>query len=261
MPLPRLGAMLLLWFIAAAPLPQATPDAPLPGRAWLGQQTALCDAAIAAAETEFALPPHLLGSIAKVESGRPISGMSDIRAWPWTIDADGQGLFLDSRAAAVAWAQQALTRGARFMDLGCMQVDWQIHPGAFRSLDEAFDPAANARYAAHYLRSLHDEAHGDWNLAVGWYHSHTEDLAADYRNRVAAVGAGILTGIGGPEPLYRRAMRQGTLRLAMAGGGVLLINVHRQPRSRPGRGLTRCQLAAALRPLLAAGVRGCPGRG
>jgi hypothetical protein len=215
------------------------------------------ETAIAAAEKEYGLPPNLLGTIAKVESGRPIVGLSDIRAWPWTINADGQGLFLDSRAAAVAWAQQALTRGVRFMDLGCMQVDWQMHPGAFRSIDEAFDPVANATYAAKYLRSLHDEAHGDWNVAVGWYHSHTEDLAADYRYRVAQVGAGILTGIGGPEPLYRKALRQGTLRLAIAGGGMLVINVRRQPRGRNVHPMSRCQIAAVLRPLLARGVRGC----
>ena len=254
MRLPRLAASLLLCLAAAIPAPAfaLAPD-------WLASQSALCTAAIAAAERAYDLPANLLGSIAKVESGRPVSGMGDIRAWPWTIDADGQGLFLDSRAAAVAWAEGALARGSRFMDVGCMQVDWQLHPGAFRSLDEAFDPAANALYAARYLRSLHDEAHGDWNVAVGWYHSHTEDLAADYRNKVAGVGAGILTGIGGPEPLYRRAIRQGTLRLAMAGGGMLLINVRRQPRARPGRAMSRCQVAAVLAPLLSTRVRGCGG--
>ena len=243
-----LAAFALIWLAAAAPPPAAD---------WLATQSAACTAAIDAAEKAYSLPPNLLGSIAKVESGRPIQGMGDIRAWPWTINADGQGLFLDSKPAAVAWAQQALIRGVHFMDLGCMQVDWQMHPGAFHAIEDAFDPMTNAMYAAKYLRALHDEAHGDWNVAVGWYHSHTEDLAADYRNRVAQVGAGILTGIGGPEPLYRKAIRQGTLRLAMAGGGILLINVRRQPRARGGRQMSRCQVAAVLRPLLARGVRGC----
>ena len=250
MRLHRLAALGLLWLAAASPAPD-----------WLASQSAQCADAIAAAEAAHGLPPHLLGSIAKVESGRPIAGMGDIRAWPWTIDADGQGLFLDSKAAAVAWAQQGLARGVRFMDIGCAQVDWQLHPGAFGSLDEAFDPAANADYAARYLRALRDEAHGDWNIAVGWYHSHTEDLAAGYRNRVAAMGAGILAGIGGPEPLYVRAIRQGTLRLAMAGGGALLVNVRRQPRGRAGKALSRCQVAAVLRPIMARGIRGCGAQG
>jgi hypothetical protein len=224
---------------------------------WPARQSAECRTAIAAAETKYQLPPNLLGTIAKVESGRPIASLGRVEPWPWTIDADGQGLFLDSRAAAVAWAQQGLKRGVQFMDIGCMQVDWQLHPDAFTSLDQAFDPMTNADYAARYLRSLYDEAHGDWNVAVGWYHSHTVDLAADYRYRVAAVGAGILTGINGPEPLFERVIRQGAIRMAMGGGGVLVINIHRQPRARPGKALSRCQVARELAPLLSSPVRGC----
>jgi hypothetical protein len=241
-------------FAAAAPAP--------PASAWLVAQSALCQAAIATAEQKYGLPHDLLNSIAKVESGRPTSGMGDVRAWPWTIDADGQGLFLDSKAAAIAWVQQAQATGQHhFIDVGCMQVDLPMHPGAFRSLDEAFDPVANADYAARYLRSLRDEAHGDWNVAVGLYHSHTPDLANEYRNRVAAVGAGIITGIGGPEPLYARAIRQGTLRLALAGGGMLMINLNRQPHTRGHKAMSRCQVAAILGPLLPKKVKGCSLRG
>ena len=236
----------------------AAPPTVEPG--WLVTQSAQCESAIAAAEAKYALPHGLLGSIAKLESGRPISAMRDIRAWPWTINADGTGLFLDSKAAAIAWVAQAQATGQHhFIDVGCMQVDLPLHPGAFRSLDEAFDPAANADYAARYLRSLNAEAHGDWNVAVGLYHSHTPDLAADYRNRVAAVGAGILTGIGGPEPLYARALRQGTLRLALAGGGMLMINIRRQPHARPQRPMSRCQVAAILGSLMSRPVKGCGG--
>jgi hypothetical protein len=238
----------LLWLAAAAPAPALD---------WQASQSAQCQAAIAAAETKYRLPRALLGSIAKVESGRPIASLGQVQPWPWTIDADGQAVFLDSRAAAVAWVQQGLQRGVQFMDIGCMQVDWQLHPDAFKSLDEAFDPSANADYAARYLRSLYVESNGNWNVAVGWYHSHTVDLAEDYRDRVATVGAGILTGIGSPEPLFERAVRQGTLRMAMAGGGTLLINVHRQPRARAGKTLSRCRVAQELAPLLSSRVRGC----
>jgi hypothetical protein len=224
---------------------------------WQASQSAQCRTAIAAAETKYKLPPALLGRIAKVESGRPIVSLGRVQPWPWTIDADGQALFLDSRAAAIAWARLGLQRGVRFMDIGCMQVDLQLHPDAFKSLDQAFDPAANADYAARYLRSMHDEAHGDWNVAVGWYHSHTVDLAADYRDRVAAVGEGILTGIGGPEPLFERAIRAGTLRMTMVGGGTLVLNVHRQPRAQAGKSMSRCRIALELAPLLPSRVRGC----
>lgn len=216
---------------------------------WLEEQAAQCTAAIAIAEQKYQLPAGLLGTIARVESGRPIAGLNDIHAWPWTIDADGRGLFLDSKPAALAWAKQGSAQGVHSMDVGCMQVNLQAHPNAFKSLDEAFDPMINADYAARYLRSLQSEAGGVWNVAVGLYHSHTPDLAADYRNRVADVGRGILTGIGGPEPLYQRAMRQATLRLTLAGGGMLVLNLRRQPSKHPQH-RSPCQVAAIIAPEL-----------
>ncbi len=240
------ASLALLGLAAAAPPPD-----------WLARQSTLCQSAIAAAEQKYALPPKLLENIAKVESGRPIGPLQTVGPWPWTIDADGQALFLDSRAAAIAWAAQGLKRGIQFLDIGCMQVDWQLHPNAFASLDQAFDPAANVDYAARYLRALHDEAYGDWNVAVGWYHSHTVDLAEDYRRRVAAVGLGMLSGIGGPQPLYWRMIHQGSLRFALVGGGAIVIDINRQPRTRAGKPPSRCKVAAELGPLLASHVKGC----
>ena len=238
---------------ARGPVPVA---APVP---WDVQQSAQCTAAIGIAEQRHGLPPGLLATIARVESGRPITSMGDVRAWPWTIDANGTGLFLESRAAAIAWVAQAQARHVPYIDVGCLQVDLQMHPDAFRSLDEAFDPAANADYAARYLVGLRAEAGGDWNVAVGLYHSHTPDLADAYRDRVAAVGAGIVSGSGAGEPLYKRALRQGTLRLALAGGGSLVINFRHQPTPRPMRPKSRCEMASLLDPLLSSPmrVRGC----
>ena len=234
----------------ADPVDRSTPDAGAPKSAhpsWAEQQSALCTAAVHDAEGRYPLPGGLLGTIAKVESGRPITAMSDVRAWPWTIDADGQGYFFESKAAAVAWAKLALARRVNFMDVGCMQVDLQMHPGAFHSLDDAFDPATNVDYGAHYLQRLHDaDANGNWYVAVGLYHSHTPLLAAAYRDRVAAVGAGIVTGFGAPEPLYMRALKAGTLRLALAGGGVMVLHINRQPSLRPHPRLSACQLVAFL---------------
>ena len=230
-----------------------------PAQPWDVTQAALCTAAVQDADRHHHFPSHLLETIAKVESGRPLASTRDVRAWPWTINADGEGLFFNSRDEAVAWAKQGLANGVRLMDVGCMQVNLQYHPNAFRSLEEAFDPAANAAYAAHFLEQLGAEAGGDWNIATGLYHSHTPELAADYRARVAEMGAGILTGIGGPELLYQRALRQGTLRLALAGGGTLLINTHRQPTGRPMHLRSPCEVANILAPLLHTPprVKGC----
>jgi hypothetical protein len=227
----------------------AEPDAFTP-ESWEIQQSAQCSSAIHEAEQQHQLPSGLLASIARVESGRPVTTMNDVRPWPWTIDADGNGLFLDSKAAAVAWVAQQ-TSHHRYIDVGCLQVDLTLHPHAFASLDQAFDPVANADYAARYLSALYrDEAGHNWDIAVGLYHSHTASLAADYRDRIAMVGVRILHGVLEPVPLYVRAIRQGTLRLPLGAGKSTPINVNRQPAARSHRRLSTCQIERVLGPYL-----------
>ncbi len=59
------------------------------------------------------------------------------------------------------------------------------HPNAFASLDEAFDPAANALYAARFLNTLYG-ASGSWIQATAAYHSETPWIGAEYQQRVMA---------------------------------------------------------------------------
>jgi len=82
------------------------------GSTWLIQQSALCDAALQQAESRYHLPHALLASIARVESGRPITSLGDTRPWPWTIDADGTAsFFFDTKAQAVSWLREAERNG------------------------------------------------------------------------------------------------------------------------------------------------------
>ncbi len=147
---------------------------------------ALCDPAIATAEASLRLPPHLLEAIGQVESGRPDPSTGQLQPWPWTINADGVGAFFASEAEAIAAVRTLQARGVRSIDVGCMQVNLMFHPAAFASLEEAFDPRANALYAAHFLNALHAGSR-DWSSAIGAYHSQTEALGTDYRRRVLAV--------------------------------------------------------------------------
>jgi hypothetical protein len=224
----------------------AAEDDVVPWQFWVIKQSALCTLAIHDAERDHQLPSGLLEAIAKAESGRPVTTMSDVRPWPWTIDADGEGLFLDSKAAAVTWVGQQRQRH-KHIDVGCLQVDLTLHPGAFASLDEAFDPVANANYAARYLSDLyHAEARGDWNVAVGLYHSHSGSLAAAYRDQVALAGERILRGVLEPVPLFVRAIRRGTLRVPLKNGRSTPINVGRQPTTVSRRKLSACEIAGIL---------------
>jgi hypothetical protein len=226
-----------------APVAKAAPPAP---SGPMAQTSALCAAGIAAAEQRHATPPNLLTTIARVESGRPIPPGNQVGPWPWAIDADGQAYFFDTKAQAVAWTRAALAKGVKYIDVGCMQIDLPLHPNAFRSIEDAFDPGENTEYGARFLRTLYDTDSGhSWPVAVGYYHSHTPELAEEYRSRVAEVGSGILAGVAGSDSLYERALRQGTLHLALAGGGMLVLNLYRQP-ARVHRKMSPCQVERVL---------------
>ena len=243
----------------AADLPETAGVAELPttntaGRSWDQAQSAECIAALPSAESRHGTVPGILAAIAKAESGRPLPPLPGLQPWPWVVNADGAAVYFDSKAAAVIWTRLALARGVQQIDVGCMQVNLQSHPQAFRDLNEAFDPAANTDYAARFLGRLHDEA-GDWMTAVGYYHSRTPFLAADYRERVAAIAEGRMPATRLGVPLYVRAIQQGSLRISLAGGGVLRINVRRQPSRRGPRRMTACQIAAVLGSYMAAPAR------
>jgi len=170
----------------------------MPARAQPSDASAACERAIAAAEVARALPPGLLGAIARVESGRLDSNAGMARPWPWTVNADGDSLVFESKDTAVAAARALIARGARSIDVGCLQVSLAYHPFAFDSLEQAFDPAANAASAARFLRELFDQSRA-WPTAASFYHSHTPELADAYRRRVLAawgVAAGDVTGAG-----------------------------------------------------------------
>ena len=81
-------------------------------------------------------------------------------------------------------------RGITVIDVGCFQVNLHHHPRAFASLDEAFDPVANARYAGLFLTRLRQNAR-DWETAAAHYYSLTPDLAQAYRVKVLAAWPGM----------------------------------------------------------------------
>lgn len=128
----------------------------------------------------------MLAAIGRVESGRrdPISGAW--HPWPWTVNAEGEGFFYDTKAQAIAAVRAMQARGMRSIDVGCMQVNLMHHPDAFPNLELAFEPQVNAAYAARFLQELYAQT-GNWPKAAALYHSATPDLGADYQRKVMAV--------------------------------------------------------------------------
>jgi hypothetical protein len=145
----------------------------------------LCRTAVALAERASSLPVHLLAAISRVESGRRDPATGAVHPWPWSVNAEGQGRFYDTKAEAVAAVRALQANGVRSIDVGCGQINLMHHPDAFPSLEEAFDPDSNAAYAARFLKELFART-GDWNKATGMYHSATPGLGDEYREKVLA---------------------------------------------------------------------------
>ncbi len=159
-------ALLLLFLNLPAALQAATAD--------------LCDAAAERVARETGVPRAVLMALTRTETGRSRAGA--LSPWPWTVNMEGQGKWFDSRSAARAYVERHRGRGAQSFDVGCFQINYRWHGAAFDSIDQMFDPLANARYAAAFLTRLHDEL-GDWSEAAGAYHSRTPDHARGYRIR------------------------------------------------------------------------------
>ena len=143
-----------------------------------------CRAAGRLAGREAGIPDHLMAAIARVESGRP-DGHGATAPWPWSINVEGVDHVYPTKADAVAAVRGFQVRGSRSIDVGCMQVNLMYHPRAFTSLEDGFDPAANAGYAARFLVRLRNET-GSWERAVAAYHSGNPELGEPYRRKVMA---------------------------------------------------------------------------
>jgi hypothetical protein len=136
-----------------------------------------CLSAILKAQNQFKIPDNLLLSIGIQEAGRAHD--DGVTVWPWAVNAEGKGIFFRSREQAIGWVRSQLAQGVKSIDVGCMQINLYWHADAFDSLEEAFDPIANATYAARFLTELR-QREGSWWQAAGSYHSKTPVLQSKY---------------------------------------------------------------------------------
>lgn len=177
-------------FVASKPAPQPVAVRPVAAKPGAAKATSVdpagqCETAVTTAEYVHGLPPRLLGAIALTETGRKDPKTGTFRPWPYSINAEGLGMFFGSAQEAIATVRELQGRGVQSIDVGCMQVNLMYHPRAFASLEDAFDPRKNALYAGQFLNALY-VAKKDWLLAAGAYHSETPERAEPYRQMVSA---------------------------------------------------------------------------
>lgn len=169
----------------------------------------LCLTAGSQAAQRHDIPITVMHALTLVETGRTRGGT--FAPWPWTMNVAGKGEWFATRADALRHARAAYANGSRSFDLGCYQINHRWHGSEFASFDEMIDPAANADYAARYLRS-HFAITKDWVAAAGRYHSRTPV----YRDRYAARFAKILADV----PVNQNIR---TSRAALPGGVTTLL--------------------------------------
>ncbi len=164
--------------LAAAPALAATQTQAPPA-----ESRTLCREAAIELERAHRIPRLLLSAISLAESGRWDTSKGESFAWPWTVTSGGGSRYFETKEAALGHVRALAERGVRNIDVGYMQVNLMHHPDAFSSLDQAFEPAVNAAYAARFLVELHRETRS-WSRAVAFYHSRTRAFQKPYRKKV-----------------------------------------------------------------------------
>lgn len=187
--------------VCAAALSPAPGLASTQNSAWT-ELPKICEQAAARASASSGVPLSVLRAIALTETGRTKHGA--FRPWPWTVNMEGKGSWFDSYEEARDYVAGHHARGARSFDVGCFQINYRWHGQHFASVEEMFDPDANAAYAARFLSELHVEF-GDWSRAAGAYHSRTPSFAGRYRARFDRIRARLVAASGETEPRVTRA--------------------------------------------------------
>ena len=148
-----------------------------------------CERQIHDAATQYDIPEGILYSVGLTETGRKGS------LSPYAINIEGKAFFPESRGEAYRMVEEARQRGAKLIDVGCMQINVYFHASEFRSIADMFEPAKNVAYAARFLKQLHDR-HDTWTMAVARYHAGPNNDPAQQRYVCRVISNLVATGYG-----------------------------------------------------------------
>ena len=165
-----------------------------PAKTLAAIQPVNCEALAEQEARQAGLPTGLLASISRIEAGRRV-GKGPVRAWPWTLNQAGKGMYFETREKALAYLNAAVAGGVRNIDVGCMQINYGWHGKNFGSLEDMMDPHKNVKYAVRFMLELY-QLHGNWQAATRHYHSADPTRGEAYYQKVARVRARMT-----PDPL------------------------------------------------------------
>ena len=159
-----------------------------------------CEREILAAAAKYDIPAGILYSVGLTETGRKGS------LQPYALNIEGKAYFGANREEALRTFEAARARGAKLIDLGCMQINHHFHGEAFASPSEMFDPRKNVEYAASFLARLHAR-HETWTMAVARYHAGPDNDPAQKRYVCRVIANLVATGYGSWTPNAKQFCR------------------------------------------------------
>jgi len=155
-----------------------------------------CERAMTRAAERNEIPLNVLYSVGLTETGH--SGALN----PFDMNVDGRAVHSATLGEAMARFAAERARGARLIDIGCMQINHHWHAAEFGSLAEMFDPKRNVEYAAAFLKRLKSEE-GSWTMAVARYNAGPEKPAAQRAYVCAVIRNMVASGFGAWTPNAR----------------------------------------------------------
>jgi hypothetical protein len=157
---------------------------------------ALCEQEMAHAASASGIPLGVLYAVALTETG------ARSKFNPFDLDIDGRALHPHSIPEALATIAQERAHGAKFVDIGCMQINYEWHGKDFGSIEQMFDPRTNVRYAANFLKQL-EAREGTWTLAVARYNAGPNNNAAQKKYVCSVIRNMISVGMAAWTPTAR----------------------------------------------------------
>ena len=135
------------------------------------------------------IPLSVLYSVGLTETGR--RGLLQ----PYALNIDGVGIVATSLPEALNLFHKARDKGAKFIDIGCMQINHHWHASRFDSLEAMFDARRNVVYAAQFLKALRARE-PSWTLAVARYNAGPDNVGAQKKYVCAVIGNMVRSGLG-----------------------------------------------------------------
>jgi hypothetical protein len=148
-----------------------------------------CEREMAQAARRVGIPLGVLYAVALTETGARGA------LHPFNINVEGRAHVATNLHDALANFERARSRGAKLIDVGCMQVNHHFHGKNFASVAEMFDPAKNVEYAARFLTSL-KERERTWTLAVARYNAGPNNNPAQKRYVCSMIKNLVASGFG-----------------------------------------------------------------